>query len=61
MQPLPDAVLRLLAMLPDETCKIILNTNGKGHWEIEVFTRYKIDIPREPRPPWTTLTTEKSS
>lgn len=52
MKPLPEAVLGLLATLPDATCKIILNTNGKGHWEVEVFTRYKIDVPRDPPPPW---------
>jgi hypothetical protein len=45
MNPLPPAVVHLLRTLPDETRKIILNTNGKGHWEIEVFTRYQVDEP----------------
>lgn len=47
MQPLPAPVLALLATLPEETCKIVLNTNRRGHWEIEVFTRYQLDVPGE--------------
>jgi hypothetical protein len=45
MKPLPDVVLQLLLSLPEETSKIILNTNREGHWEIEVFTRYRLDEP----------------
>ena len=43
MKPLPQAVLALLETLPPQTRKVILNTNGHGHWEIEVFSRYSID------------------
>lgn len=43
MRPLPPIVLRLLDTLPEETCKVILNTNRRGHWEVEVFTRYSLD------------------
>lgn len=42
MKPLPRRVLHLLETLPEETCKIVLNTNQKGHWVIEVFTRYTL-------------------
>jgi hypothetical protein len=49
MKPLPGAVLALLETLPPQTRKVILNTNGAGHWEIEVFMRYSLDeeSPRE--------------
>lgn len=43
MKPLPPVVLQLLAALPEETSKVILNTNRQGHWEIEVFARYAVD------------------
>ena len=43
MKPLPREVLQLLQTLPEETCKVILNTNRRGHWEVEAFARYKVD------------------
>jgi hypothetical protein len=36
-------VLALLDTLPEETCKVILNTDRRGHWSVEVFTRYTIE------------------
>jgi hypothetical protein len=48
MKPLPPSVLALLAAAPeDRPCKIILNTDGKGHWEVEIFARYVLDEGRE--------------
>lgn len=46
MKPLPSVVLQLLATLPDaQAQKIVLNTDGNGHWEVEVFSRYRLDEP----------------
>jgi hypothetical protein len=49
MSPLPGAVLELIATLPDaQPHKIVLNTDGCGHWDIEVFSRYSFyDTPRQ--------------
>ena len=44
MKPLPGVVLKLLDTLPDaQAQKIVLNTDGNGHWEVEVFSRYRLD------------------
>ena len=50
MKLLPPALLQFLDALPDETCKVILNTNRKGHWEVEVFTRHSFDEASPPTP-----------
>jgi hypothetical protein len=49
MSPLPGAVLDLIATLPDaQTHRIVLNTDGCGQWDIEVFSRYSFyDSPRQ--------------
>ena len=46
MKALPQEVWAIFAELPeDRPYKVILNTNGRGHWEVEVFARYVIDVP----------------
>jgi hypothetical protein len=54
MRALPPCVVQVLDMLPDaQPQKIVLNTDGKGHWEVEVFSRYVVSeehvVPHEPR------------
>lgn len=52
MKPLPPSVLKLLDTLPDALpLKIVLNTDGKHRWEVEVFSRYVFkDEPHECSP-----------
>ena len=51
MRALPPCVVRVLEMLPDaQPQKIVLNTDGKGHWEIEVFSRYAVSEEKHPVP-----------
>jgi hypothetical protein len=41
MKPLPASVIKLLDTLPeDHPHKIVLNTDGNGQWEVEVYSRY---------------------
>ena len=43
MKPLPGVVLKLLDTLPDaQAQKIVLNTDGNGQWDIEVYSRYHL-------------------
>jgi hypothetical protein len=53
MKPLPGAVLHLLETLPDaQAHKIVLNTDGCGHWDVEVYSRYSLyDRSPDVRPP----------
>jgi hypothetical protein len=48
MKPIPVALLQRLEALPDETCRIILNTNPFGHWEVECSVRFQYDEPHSP-------------
>jgi hypothetical protein len=48
MKPLPYALLQQLEALPDETFRIVLNTNRQGHWEIEITARFQLDEPPKP-------------
>jgi hypothetical protein len=45
MKPLPAALLQQLEALPDETCRIVLNTNRQGHWEVEFTVRVHYQEP----------------
>jgi hypothetical protein len=49
MRALPPCVVQVLETLPDaKPQKIVLNTDGKGNWEIEVFSRYVVsEAPRQ--------------
>lgn len=41
MKPLPPSVLQLIDALPEaQPHKIVLNTDGQGQWEVEVYSRY---------------------
>ena len=52
MKPLPSVVLRLLDTLPDaQAQKIVLNTDGNGHWDVEVYSRYHLREKAEMPPP----------
>jgi hypothetical protein len=43
MKPLPAVLLQLLETLPDAKAqKIVLHTDGKGQWEVEVYSRYRV-------------------
>lgn len=49
MMALPRELLQLLADVPDgQPCKVVLNTNGKGHWEVEIFARHSFDARQHP-------------
>jgi hypothetical protein len=51
MKALPPCVVQVLDKLPDALPqKIVLNTDGKGHWEIEVFSRYAVSEDTHTRP-----------
>ena len=42
MKPVPASVLKLIETLPEnQPHKIILNTDGKGQWDVEVSSRYR--------------------
>lgn len=43
MKPFPVVMHKLLDTLPEETIRVTLNTNRKGHWEIETVARYSFD------------------
>jgi hypothetical protein len=53
MKPLPPALLHQLEALPDETFRIVLNTNRQGHWEIEITARFQLDERPTPQGPQT--------
>jgi hypothetical protein len=41
VKPLPSSVLHLLDTLPEaQAHKIVLNTDGHGQWDVEVYSRY---------------------
>ena len=46
MKPLPVALLQQREALPEDTCRIVLNTNRYGNWDVEFTVRYHF---REPR------------
>jgi hypothetical protein len=45
MKPLPVTLLQQLEALPEETCRLVLNTNRHGHWEVEFVGRLQYDEP----------------
>jgi hypothetical protein len=45
MKPLPVTLLHQLEALPEETCRLVLNTNRQGHWEVEFVGRLQYDEP----------------
>lgn len=51
MKPLPQSVLKVLDTLPENhPHKITLHTDGRGQWDVEVYSRYSFEEPSSTPP-----------